>query len=52
MDTFQEITRLRRKKTKRKVSKMSLLELFIDVDDFWQVFSPIWQQQLLADGCI
>jgi hypothetical protein len=31
---------------------MSLLELFIDVDDFWQVFCPIWRQQLLADGCI
>ena len=31
---------------------MSLLELFIDVDDFWKVFYPIWKQQLLADGSI
>jgi hypothetical protein len=31
---------------------MSLLELFIDVDDFWKVFFPIWKQQLLADGSI
>lgn len=29
---------------------MSLLELFIDVDDFWQVFLPIWKQELLANG--
>jgi hypothetical protein len=54
MDTFQEgdYTPSNPKKTIRKVSKMSLLELFIDVDDFWQVFDPIWKQQLLADGCI
>jgi len=31
---------------------MSLLELFIDVDDFWKVYFPIWKQQLLADGSI
>ena len=31
---------------------MSLLELFIDVDDFWKVCFPIWKQQLLADGSI
>ena len=29
---------------------MSLLELFIDVDDFWQVFFPIWKQRLLVSG--
>lgn len=29
---------------------MSLLELFCDVDDFWQTFEPIWQQQQLASG--
>lgn len=29
---------------------MSLLELFCDVDDFWQAFEPIWQQQQLASG--
>jgi hypothetical protein len=29
---------------------MSLLKLFCDVDDFWQVFQPIWEQQLLAEG--
>ena len=31
---------------------MSLLELFIDVDDFWQVFYPVWKQQLMEDGNI
>jgi len=29
---------------------MSLLKLFCDVDDFWQVFQPKWEQQLLAEG--
>jgi transposase len=29
---------------------MSLLELFIDVDDFWQVFYPNWKQQMLISG--
>ncbi len=29
---------------------MSLLELFCDVDDFWQVFYPIWKQQLITAG--
>jgi hypothetical protein len=29
---------------------MSLLELFCDVDDFWQAFRPRWQAQLLAHG--
>lgn len=29
---------------------MSLLELFCDVDDFWQIFQPNWYQQLLAQG--
>lgn len=28
----------------------SLLELFCDVDDFCQVFLPLWSQQLLASG--
>jgi hypothetical protein len=31
---------------------MSLLELFIDVDDFWKVFFSVWKRQLLADGSI
>lgn len=31
---------------------MSLLELFCQVDDFWQVFRPHWQAQLLASGAI
>ena len=31
---------------------MSLLELFSDVDDFWQAFRPYWQAQLLAQGTI
>jgi DDE family transposase len=29
---------------------MSLLELFCDVDDFWQAVSPAWQAQLFAHG--
>ena len=29
---------------------MSLLELFVSVDDFCQVFLPFWETQLLADG--
>jgi hypothetical protein len=29
---------------------MSLLELFVDVDDFCQIFLPIWQKRLLSDG--
>ena len=29
---------------------MSLLELFVDVDDFCKVFLPIWERSLLEDG--
>jgi CBS domain-containing protein len=29
---------------------MSLLELFVDVDDFCKVFLPIWERLLLGDG--
>ena len=29
---------------------MSLLELFVDVDDFCQIFLPKWKQSLLTDG--
>lgn len=29
---------------------MSLLELFVSVDDFCQVFLPSWERRLLADG--
>ena len=29
---------------------MSLLELFVSVDDFCQAFLPIWERQLLAGG--
>ena len=28
---------------------MSLLELFVDVDDFYQIFLPVWERKLLAD---
>jgi hypothetical protein len=27
---------------------LSLEELFCSVDDFWQVFEPQWQRQLLS----
>jgi hypothetical protein len=29
---------------------MSLLELFVDVDDFCQNFLPMWQKRWLGDG--
>jgi hypothetical protein len=29
---------------------MSLLELFVDVDDFCQTFLPAWERKLFADG--
>ena len=29
---------------------MSLLELFVDVDDFCKVFLPIWERSLLENG--
>lgn len=29
---------------------MSLLELFCDIDDFWQLYQPVWYQTLLASG--
>ena len=28
----------------------SLLELFVSVDDFCQVFLPLWGQKLIQDG--
>jgi len=29
---------------------MSLLQLFCDIDDFWQAFEPFWYQSLLETG--
>jgi hypothetical protein len=29
---------------------MNLLELFCDVDDFWQDFQPHWEQEMLRQG--
>jgi hypothetical protein len=29
---------------------MSLLELFCDIDDFWQAYEPIWHQSVLETG--
>jgi hypothetical protein len=31
---------------------MSLLELYCHVDEFWQVFQPYWEQQMLSSGAI
>jgi hypothetical protein len=31
---------------------MSLLELFCDVDDFWQCFQPHWEQEMLRNGSV
>lgn len=38
------------KRTRREPRAMSLLELFVDVDDFCQIFLPVWERKLLADG--
>jgi len=29
---------------------MSVLELFCEIDDFWQAFRPAWQQKLVVSG--
>lgn len=29
---------------------MSLLELFCNIDDFWQIYEPVWQETLLTNG--
>lgn len=29
---------------------MSLLELFVSVDDFCQIFLPVWEQKMILDG--
>jgi len=29
---------------------MSLLDLFVNVDDFCQIFLPAWERKLIADG--
>jgi len=29
---------------------MSLLELFVSVDDFCQIFLPVWEKKLISDG--
>jgi len=29
---------------------MSLLELFVSVDDFCQVFLPFWERKLIEEG--
>ena len=31
---------------------MSILELFVSVDEFWQQFEPLWQRELLAQGAL
>jgi hypothetical protein len=44
--TFSKLTATERCLT------VSLLELFCDVDDFWQCFQPHWQQDLLRSGAV
>jgi hypothetical protein len=34
----------------QEVPKMSILELFCSVDDFWQQFAPNWHHTLLTSG--
>jgi hypothetical protein len=31
---------------------MRLLELFCDVDDFWQCFQPHWEQEMVGSGAV
>jgi len=38
------------KSTQGAHAMMSLLELFVSVDDFCRVFLPVWEQELLNDG--
>jgi hypothetical protein len=38
------------KSTQGAHAMMSLLELFVSVDDFCQVFLPFWEQKLMEDG--
>lgn len=38
------------KSTRKEPRAMSLLDLFVDVDDFCLVFLPLWEQRLLAEG--
>jgi hypothetical protein len=38
------------KSTRKEPRDMSLLDLFVDVDDFCLVFLPLWEQRLLAEG--
>ncbi|MEL6527118.1 MAG: hypothetical protein AAFQ07_15555, partial [Chloroflexota bacterium] len=48
---MQEALSFKVTKPKYKASPiMSLLELFCSIDDFWQVYEPIWHQTLLESG--
>ena len=38
--------------TKERCPTMSLLELFCRVDDFYQLFQPQWQREMLTSGTI
>jgi hypothetical protein len=49
---FEKIVHFQGDQTRRKVSTMSLLELYCHVDDFCQVFEPQWRQSLLQQGTI
>ena len=50
-DGFARSDKLQGDQTQNKASpKMSLLELFCEIDDFWQEFEPKWQQTLATNG--
>jgi len=42
--------RCKPKGTRKEPRNMSLLELFVSVDDFCQIFLPVWEKKLLANG--
>jgi hypothetical protein len=39
-----------KKNPKEEPRAMSLLELFVNVDDFCQIFLPVWEQKLIFEG--
>jgi hypothetical protein len=39
-----------KKNPKEEPCAMSLLELFVNVDDFCQIFLPVWEQKLIFEG--
>lgn len=43
-------TSICRPKNKKETSIVKLVEIYCDVDDFYRVFVPEWEKQLIRDG--